>query len=335
MPNEQPTVRVIGTGGSIAGVGPDRMDFILYPEIGDHITIQQSLDRVPEIQDIAEVRSEDLVSVGSTAIGAAEWLALARRINQIFRDETDVAGVAITHGTATLEETSYFLHLTVKSTRPVVITGAMRPPTALSTDSDLNLLDAVRTAACPEAVGLGVLTVLNNEIQCGRDVTKASTFRVETFRPNELGFLGYADSDGKVVFYRAPLRRHTVDTPFMVDDMTTLPRIDIVYSYAGADGLLVDAVRNNRSDGLILAGFGGGTFPPAVIDAAVKLVEDGIPVVLATRSTAGRVVITPKKEEQGFIVSDNLLPQKARVLLMLGLTVTQDRHELQQLFYNY
>ena len=335
MPNEQPTVRVIGTGGSIAGVGPDRMDFILYPEIGDHITIQQSLDRVPEIQDIAEVRSEDLVSVGSTAIGAAEWLALARRINQIFRDETDVAGVAITHGTATLEETSYFLHLTVKSTRPVVITGAMRPPTALSTDSDLNLLDAVRTAACPEAVGLGVLTVLNNEIQCGRDVTKASTFRVETFRPNELGFLGYADSDGKVVFYRAPLRRHTVDTPFMVDDMTTLPRIDIVYSYAGADGLLVDAVRNNRSDGLILAGFGGGTFPAAVIDAAVKLVEDGIPVVLATRSTAGRVVITPKKEEQGFIVSDNLLPQKARVLLMLGLTVTQDRHELQQLFYNY
>ena len=335
MPNEQPTVRVIGTGGSIAGVGPDRIDFILYPEIGDHITIQQSLDRVPEIQDIAEVRSEDLVSVGSTAIGAAEWLALARRINQIFRDETDVAGVAITHGTATLEETSYFLHLTVKSTRPVVITGAMRPPTALSTDSDLNLLDAVRTAACPEAVGLGVLTVLNNEIQCGRDVTKASTFRVETFRPNELGFLGYADSDGKVVFYRAPLRLHTVDTPFMVDDMTTLPRIDIVYSYAGADGLLVDAVRNNRSDGLILAGFGGGTFPPAVIDAAVKLVEDGIPVVLATRSTAGRVVITPKKEEQGFIVSDNLLPQKARVLLMLGLTVTQDRHELQQFFYHY
>ena len=335
MPNEQPTVRVIGTGGSIAGVGPDRIDFILYPEIGDHITIQQSLDRVPEIQDIAEVRSEDLVSVGSTAIGAAEWLALARRINQIFRDETDVAGVAITHGTATLEETSYFLHLTVKSTRPVVITGAMRPPPALSTDSDLNLLDAVRTAACPEAVGLGVLTVLNNEIQCGRDVTKASTFRVETFRPNELGFLGYADSDGKVVFYRAPLRRHTVDTPFMVDDMTTLPRIDIVYSYAGADGLLVDAVRNNRSDGLILAGFGGGTFPPAVIDAAVKLVEDGIPVVLATRSTAGRVVITPKKEEQGFIVSDNLLPQKARVLLMLGLTVTKDRHELQQFFYHY
>ena len=335
MVTAKPTVRVIGTGGSIAGVGPDRMDFILYPEIGNHITIQQSLDRVPEIQEIADVRSEDLVSVGSTAIGAAEWLGLARRINQIFREEPDVAGVAITHGTATLEETSYFLHLTIKSSKPVVITGAMRPPTALSTDADLNLLDAVRTAACPDSAGLGVLTVLNNEIQCGRDVTKASTFRVETFRPNELGFLGYADSDGKVIFYRSPLRRHTSNTPFMVDSMTDLPRVDIVYSYAGADGLLVDAVRSNGSDGLVLAGFGGGTFPPAVIDAAVKVVDNGIPVVLATRSTAGRVVTTPKKDEQGFIVSDNLLPQKARILLMLGLTISKDRHELQQMFYDY
>ena len=335
MVTAKPAVRVIGTGGSIAGVGPDRMDFILYPEIGNHITIQQSLDRVPEIQEIADVRSENLVSVGSTAIGAAEWLGLARRINQIFRDEPDVAGVAITHGTATLEETSYFLHLTIKSSKPVVITGAMRPPTALSTDADLNLLDAVRTAACPDSAGLGVLTVLNNEIQCGRDVTKASTFRVETFRPNELGFLGYADSDGKVIFYRAPLRRHTSNTPFMVDSMTDLPRVDIVYSYAGADGLLVDAVRSNGSDGLVLAGFGGGTFPPAVIDSAVKVVDSGIPVVLATRSTAGRVVTTPKKDEQGFIVSDNLLPQKARILLMLGLTISKDRHELQQMFYDY
>ena len=335
MASSKPVVRVIGTGGSIAGVGPDRMDFILYPEIGKHINIQQSLDRVPEIQDIADVKSEDLVSVGSTAIGATEWLGLARRINTIFREEPDVAGVAVTHGTATLEETSYFLHLTVKSEKPVVITGAMRPPTALSTDADLNLLDAVRTAATPEAAGLGVLTVLNNEIQCGRDVTKASTFRVETFRPNELGFLGYADSDGKVEFYRAPIRRHTINTPFNVDAMNDLPRVDIIYSYAGDDGLLVDAVRNNKSDGLILAGFGGGTFPPAVIDAALKLVDDGIPVVLSTRSTSGRVVMTPKKSQQGFLVSDNLMPPKARILLMLGLTQTNVPSELQQFFYDF
>ena len=316
-------------------MGPDRMDYILYPELGQHLTIEQSLARIPEVGDIAHLRSEDLVSVGSTAIGPAEWLSLAQRINQLLQEEPGLAGVAVTHGTATLEETAYFLHLTVKSAKPVVVTGAMRPPTSLGTDADLNLLDAVRIAACPEAGGKGVLTVLNNEIQCARDVTKANTFRVETFRPNELGFLGYADSDGQVVFYRTPLRKHTTDTPFDVAGRSSLPRVDVVYAYAGADGLLVEAVRNNRSDGLILAGFGGGTFPPAVIQAAAAAVQDGMPVVLASRSTAGRVVTTPAKERQGFMVCDNLLPQKARILLMLGLTVTGDTAKLQQMFYEY
>ena len=331
----RPTVRIIATGGSIAGVGPNRLDYILYPELGQHLTIAQSLERIPEVHEVAQVRSEDLVSVGSTAIGPGEWLRLSQRINQVFQEEADVAGVVVTHGTATLEETAYFLHLTVKSARPVVITGAMRPPTALGTDADLNLLDAVRVAAYPEAGGRGVLTVLNNEIHCARDVSKANTFRVETFRPNELGFLGYADSDGKVVFYRAPLRKHTTATPFNVTGRDTLPRVDIVYAYAGADGLLVEAVRSNRSEGMVLAGFGGGSFPPAFIAAAAGAVLDGIPVVLASRSTAGRVVITPQKEEQGFIVSDNLMPPKARLLLMLALTVTRDRREIQQMFYEY
>ena len=335
MSTANPTVRVIGTGGSIAGIGPDRLDYMLYSELGGHLTIQQSLERIPEVLGIADVRSEDLLSVGSTAIGPPEWLTLTQRINQVFQEETDVAGVAVTHGTATLEETAYFLHLTVKSAKPVVVTGAMRPPTALSTDADLNLLDAVRIAAWPEAGGKGVLTVLNNEIQCARDVTKSNTFRVETFRPNELGFLGYADSDGQVVFYRTPTRKHTTDTPFNVSGLSSLPRVDIVYAYAGADGLLVDAVRSRRSDGLVLAGFGGGTYPPAVVSAAAEAVQEGIPVVLASRATAGRVIMTPQKDEQGFIVSDNLLPQKARILLMLGLAITRDRAELQQMFQEY
>ena len=335
MTSAKPIVRIIATGGSIAGIGPDRMDYILYPELGKHLTIQESLDRIPEVAEIATVRSEDLISVGSTAIGAAEWVSLTERINQAFIQETDLTGVAITHGTATLEETAYFLHLTVKSDKPVVVTGAMRPPTSFGTDADANLIDAVRIAGCPEAGGKGVLTVLNNEIQCARDVTKANTLRVETFRPNELGFLGYADSDGQVVFYRAPLRRHTTNTPFDLAGRTSLPRVDVVYAYAGADGLLVDAVRNNRSDGLILAGFGAGTFPPAMTRAAEEAVKEGIPVVLASRATAGRVVTTPQKDKQGFIVSDNLLPQKARILLMLGLTVTQDRAQLQNMFYEF
>ena len=335
MTTTKPLVKIIATGGSIAGVGPDRMDYILYPELGEHITIDQSLARIPEVLDIARIEAEDLISVGSTAIGGPEWLSLANRINRTFREQPEVTGLVVTHGTATLEETAYFLHLTVKSDKPVVITGAMRPPTSLGTDADLNLLEAVRIAACPEASGMGVLTVLNSEIHCGRDVTKANTFRVETFRPNELGFLGYADSDGKVVFYRAPIRKHTTATPFNLTESTNLPRVDIVYSYGGADGLLVNAVRANASGGLVLAGFGGGTFPPAVVDSAAEAVSEGMPVVLASRSTAGRVVMTPKKEQQGFIVCDNLLPQKARVLLMLALTITSDREEIQQMFYEY
>ena len=334
MAAENPTIAVVATGGSIAGVGPDRMDFILYPELGEHITIQESLARIPEAADIARIEAEDLVSVGSTAIGPAEWLSLTKRINQLLA-RSDIAGVVVTHGTATLEETAYFLHLTVKSSKPVVVTGAMRPPTAMSTDADLNLLDAIRVAAAPVAAGKGVLTILNNEIQCARDVVKTNTFRVETFKPNELGFLGYSDSDGEVVLYRAPLRRHTTDTEFSVDDRDSLPRVDIVYCYAGSDELLIDAVRANRSQGLVLAGFGGGSFPPRAIEAGAQAVAEGIPVVLASRSLAGRVVMTPRKEEQNFIVSDNLQPQKARILLMLGLTATGERQELQRMFADY
>ena len=214
MTAAKPQVHVIGTGGSIAGIGPDRLDYILYPEIGDHLTIEQSLERVPEINDLASITSEDLVSVGSTAIGPADWLALTRRINSLMRDNPGLTGIAVTHGTATLEETAFFLHLAVKTDKPVVVTGAMRPPTSIGTDADANLMDAVRIAASPHAGGMGVLTVLNNEIHSARDVSKSNTLRVETFRPNELGFLGYSDSDGQVVFYRAPVRKHTTGHGF-------------------------------------------------------------------------------------------------------------------------
>ena len=334
MNQQKPRISIVATGGSIAGVGPNRLDYILYPELGEHITIQQSLDRIPEASDIAQISAEDLVSVGSTAIGPEEWLRLAQRINALLEsDDTD--GVVVTHGTATLEETAYFLHLTVKSAKPVVVTGAMRPPTSMGTDADLNLLDAIRVSTSPASSGMGVLTVLNNEIQCARDVVKTNTFRVETFKPNELGFLGYADSDGQVAMYRAPLRRHTTATEFDVAEMDSLPRVDIVYCYAGSDDLLVNAVRANESDGLVLAGFGGGSFPPRPIEAAAQAATEGIPVVLASRSPNGRVVMTPRKDEQGFIVSDNLQPQKARILLMLALTRTRERADIQRMFNDY
>ena len=159
--------------------------------------------------------------------------------------------------------------------------------------------------------------------------------RVETFRANELGFLGYSDSDGKVMFYRSPTRKHTYLSEFDIDKLTDLPRVDIVYAYSGSDSLLIDAVRQNRSDGMIMTGFGAGTFPPAMLDAGAQTVGEGIPVVVASRSTAGRTVITPRSTKLGFIIADNLHPQKARVLLTLGLTITSDRDILQQMKLEY
>src|SRR5216110_249838 len=164
----RPRVHVLGTGGSIAVIGPHRLDYTLYPELGRKLTVEQMLERIPEARELAELTGEDVLQVGSPSIGPKEWLQLAERIHTLTVD-----GVAITHGTATLEETAYFLHLTVKSQRPVVVTGAMRPPSALGTDADLNLLDAIRLAVHPDAAGRGVLTILNNEIHSARDVTKS------------------------------------------------------------------------------------------------------------------------------------------------------------------
>jgi L-asparaginase len=324
-------VHILGTGGSISGVGPHRLDYTLYPEAGrKKLTVEQILERIPEARELAELTGEDVLQVGSPSIGPKEWLQLAERIHSL-----SVDGIVLTHGTATLEETAYFLHLTVKSDRPVVVTGAMRPPSALGSDAELNLLDAIRLAAHPDAARRGVLTILNNEIHSARDVTKSNAFRVDTFDSRDFGVLGYVDSDARVLFYRAVTRPHTTATPFDVRGKKELPRVDMVYSYAGGDGVLVDALTERRPDGMVLVGFGGGSYPAAFLEAGKRAVQAGIPVVLATRSWNGRVVTTPKKAADGFIVCDDLMPQKARILLMLALTVTREREAIQQMFYEY
>jgi L-asparaginase len=329
-----PRVHILGTGGSISGIGPHRLDYTLYPEAGKKLTAEQMLERIPEARELAELTGEDVLQVGSPSIGPKEWLQLSNRVHALLGPD-GVKGIVVTHGTATLEETAYFLHLTVKSDRPVVVTGAMRPPSAIGTDADLNLLDAIRLAATPEAAGRGVLTILNNEIQSARDVTKSNAFRVDTFDSRDFGVLGYVDSDARVLFYRAVTRPHTTATPFDVRGRNELPRVDIVYSYAGADGVLVDALTERRPNGMVLVGFGGGSYPGAFLEAGKRAVQAGIPVVLATRSWNGRVVITPKKDADGFIVCDDLMPQKARILLMLALTVTRERKAIQEMFHKY
>ncbi len=332
---QKPRVYVIGTGGSISFLGDFRTDYINYSYGGNHLTIQQMLERVPEINDFAETLPEQLINVGSTDVSPIHWLQLAQRINQIFREDPQAAGVAVAHGTATLEETAYFLNLTVKSAKPVVVTGAMRPPTGMGTDADVNLMDCVRVAASPDAAGRGVLTVLNNEIQAARDVTKTNSYRLETFRSNELGLLGYADSDEEVVFYRTPVKAHTEAAEFDVDGLDELPRVDIAYAYAGADGVAIKALADAGAPGLVAAGLGSGGSSPEFMRGLREVKERGVRVVIASQTGNGRVMRTRRFTEEGYIVADNLAPKKARILLMLALTITQDPEEIQRMFLTY
>jgi L-asparaginase len=333
--NGKPRVYVIGTGGSISFVGDYRTDYINYSYSNKHLTIQEMLERVPEVQQFAEVIAEQLLNVGSTDVHPAHWLELAKRINQIFQEDPDAAGVAVAHGTATLEETAYFLNLTVKSHKPVVVTGAMRPPTGLGTDADVNLMDCVRVAAAPQSKGRGVLTILNNEIQAARDVTKTNSYRLETFHSNELGLLGYADSDEEVVFYRNPTKTHTLDTEFDVAGAAELPRVDIAYAYAGADDLVIKALAGAGVSGIVAAGLGSGGSPPKFMAGLHSAQRQGVPVVIATQTGNGRVVRTRRFTEDGYIAADNLSPKKARILLMLALTATDDPAEIQRMMLTY
>ena len=265
LKSKKPKIYVIGTGGTISFMGDDRMDYINYSYGNRHLTIEEMLGRVPEIRELADIEGYQLINIGSTDVGPEHWVKLSSHVNKILRSDTGVDGIAITHGTATLEETAYFLHLTVQSELPVVVTGAMRPPSSLGTDADVNLGDAIRVAASPDAIGKGVLTVLNNEIQSARDVTKTNSYRLETFRSNELGFLGYADSDDEVVCYRSPTKSHTLNSEFTVRENTELPRVDIAYAYAGVDGWAINAAVDAGIQGIIAAGLGSGGSPTGYI----------------------------------------------------------------------
>jgi L-asparaginase len=199
----------------------------------------------------------------------------------------------------------------------------------------VNLLDCVRVAAAPQSAGRGVLTVLNNEIQAARHVTKTNSYRLETFRSNELGLMGYADSDEQVVFYQTPSRTHTADTEFDVAEVTELPQVDIAYAYAGADGRVVQALADTGSAGIVAAGLGSGGSPRAFMEALKRAQRQGVKVVIATQTGNGRVMRTQRFDEDGYLVADNLPPKKARILLMLALTRTAESSEVQRMMWTY
>ncbi len=330
-----PVVHVIGTGGSISCIGASRTDFLDYNYGDRHFKIEEMLGRVPEVHQLATVRSGQFMNAYGGEVSPDRWAGLARHINAILREAPDTAGIAVTHGTSTLEETAYFLNLTVKTARPVVVTGAMRPMTAMSNDAELNLLDCVRVAASEAAANRGVLVVLNNQIQAAREVTKTSTSRLDTFKSADLGFLGYADSDGEVVFYRDTTKRHTHQSEFDVESVQALPQVDIAFAYSGVTGTAIEALVKGGCEGLVAAGLGSGGAPRPFLDALERAAASGIPVVVTSQAGSGRAMARRGAVERGFLFADNLLPRKARILLMLALTRTRDRAEIQRMLQTY
>jgi L-asparaginase type II len=322
---ELPIVWVLSTGGTIAGQGASATDLSNYKS--GTLLGEELVRAVPQIKQIADVKVEQSVNVSSSDITLDNWLTIANRINTIFADDPHVAGVVVTHGTNTLEETAYFLNLTVKSDRPVIMVGSMRPATAISADGPLNLLNAVRTAVSPDAKGKGVLVVLNDEINAARDVTKTNTYRVETFRAPELGLLGYIDED-KVSFYRASTRRHTLNSEFDLGGIKELPQVEILYSYVQPSTTLIRALVESGVRGIVFAGAGAGGLSSGE-RSAVQLLRSSAagraPVLVrSSRVGNGRVLDRSEYAALGMIPADTLNPQKARILLMLALTKTSD-----------
>ena len=318
-----PLVKVVATGGTIANTPSGRLH------------AGEVADAIPALKKVARLEVEEVIRAGSSSITVENWLTLARRINEILSREPEVKGAVVTHGSNTVEETGYFLSLTVKSDKPVVLTAAQRQFTTLSSDSPKNFLQAVRVAASDEARGKGALIVTNDVINAARDVSKNISYRVETYTSRDLGALGFVDED-RITFYRAPVKQHTTATPFDVGRLQKLPRVDIIYAYADADGVLIEAaVALGHAEGLVIAGFPTGSGSPAMDEAVKRVAAKGIPVVMTNRGGMGRVTDTRATEARPLIWGDNLTPQKARILLMLALTTTNDPRELQRIFEMY
>lgn len=326
----KPRVALIITGGTIDSVGTDRLDLAWYIEAGQRLDSGELLGAVPELSQIAEVHEVPFRRLPSQAISPRDWLELAAEIQRIV-DDSEADGVVITHGTNTLEETAYFLNLVLKTDRPVVIVGAMRPSSGLSADGYLNLLNAVRVAADPASAGIGVLVVLNDTIHGARDVTKTATYRVETFQGRDLGPLGYADGDGRVRIYHRPAMRHTTSSAFDWSEITDLPRVDVVLSYVGADATMVDAAVAAGAKGIISAGTGAGRPTPDEEKALVRAAEQGVVICQGSRVGSGRAVRSPGLRKRGWVATDNLVPWKAKVLLALALTKTTDPDGIQEI----
>jgi L-asparaginase len=321
-----PKVRLFATGGTISGYASNRD--LQYAYKAGSIPPDKLLADIPEAGKVADLSYEEIAETGSGGINTKILLKLAKQVNA-WLARPDTAGAVVTHGTVTLEETAYFLNLVIHSDKPVVVVGAMRPFTSISRDGPFNLYNAIRVAADPEARKTGVMILLNEEIQAARDGTKTNTERVNTFETRDLGPIGFADED-RIVFYRRLLYRHTYKSEFNVDNLTTLPKVDICFGYQEGDRACIDGEVAAGAKGVVLDDGSPGN-RAAVKDARTK----GIVFVQSDKKGSGRVLNSTNVEATGVVTADNLNAQKSRVLLRLALTKTSDPKEIQRMFEEY
>ncbi|MEN3859078.1 type II asparaginase [Campylobacter coli] len=331
MKKAKSRIAILGTGGTIAGFIDSTIATTGYT--AGAIDIDVLIKAVPQIRDLADISWEQIANIDSSNMCDEIWLRLAKKIAKLFAEGID--GVVITHGTDTMEETAYFLNLTIKSDKPVVLVGAMRPSTAISADGPKNLYNAVALVANKEAKNKGVMVAINDKILSARGVVKTHSLNVDAFSSPDFGDLGYI-VDGKVFFYNNVTKAHTKNAPFDVSKLTSLPKVDILYSYSNdGSGVAAKALFEHGTKGIVVAGSGAGSIHKNQKDVLKELLKKGLKVVVSSRVVAGRVAVSDSDEKLGFISAEDLNPQKARVLLMLALTKTSDPKKIQEYFLKY
>lgn len=328
----KPTIYILATGGTIAGSGSGALD---TSYTSGTVTVDKLIAAVPEINKIATIKGEQISNIGSQEMNNEVWFKLANRVNELLTSGK-ADGIVITHGTDTMEETAYFLNLVVKSDKPIVMVGAMRNSGSLSADGPLNIYNAVNVAMCKKAVGKGVMVVMNDEIHAAREVTKTNTTAVDTFKSPNSGKIGTVFY-GNVKFYMNPVRKHTVNSAFDITKIKELPRVDIIYSHSNDNPDFVNLAVKNGAKGIVNAGMGNGNPFPSALEALGEAVKGGVVVVRDSRVGSGETTLNGEVDDgkYGFLASDNLNAQKARVLLMLALTQTTDKAKIQELFLTH
>lgn len=326
---QKPKIHILATGGTIAGTGASAT---ATNYTAGQVAISALLEAVPGINEIAEITGEQVVKIGSQDMTDEVWLILANKINQLLA-RPDIDGIVVTHGTDTMEETAYFLSQTVKSDKPVILTGAMRPSTAISADGPLNLYNAVVTAASPASVGKGVVVVMNGGVYSAESVVKMNTIDVETFQAPNSGALGHV-LNGKVAYTMSAEKKQVATPVFDVTQLTSLPKVGIIYGYSNIDADMVAPIVDNGYKGVVYAGVGNGNIHKNVFPAFIEARKKGILVVRSSRVPTGPTSSDAEVNDAAyqFVASQGLNPQKARILLMLALTKTNDWKQIQEYF---